>query len=46
MWLIEKKFGAKAARAHRQRVEAAKTDSLRPWFERILTAETVEALLR
>jgi hypothetical protein len=44
LWLIEKKFGETSARALRERVESADSDTLRLWSERILTADTPDAL--
>jgi hypothetical protein len=44
LWLIEKKFGAESAQANRPRVEAAESETLRTWSERILSAETVDAV--
>ena len=41
---IEKKFGADAIGSVRQRIEAADNDRLRLWSERILTADTVDAI--
>ena len=45
LWLIEKKFGA-AAGNMRQRIEAADSDTLRLWSERILTADSLDAVFR
>jgi hypothetical protein len=42
--LIEKKFGAHAVARVRQRIEAADSDTLRRWSQRILTADSLEAL--
>jgi flagellar biosynthesis/type III secretory pathway protein FliH len=44
VWLIEKKFGADAIGSVRRRIEAADNDTLRLWSERILTADTVDAI--
>jgi len=44
LWQIEKKFGADAIGSVRQRIEAADNDRLRLWSERILTADTVDAI--
>jgi hypothetical protein len=44
IWLIEKKFGADAVERVRQRIEAADSDTLRRWSERILTADSLEGL--
>ncbi len=44
LWLIEKKFGETSANALRERVESADSDTLRLWSERILTADTPDAL--
>jgi flagellar biosynthesis/type III secretory pathway protein FliH len=44
LWQIEKKLGADAAGSVRQRIEAAENDTLRLWSERILTADSVEAI--
>ncbi|WP_300971336.1 hypothetical protein [Thiocapsa sp.] len=46
LWLIEKKFGETSANALRERVESADSDTLRLWSERILTAETPDALFQ
>ena len=46
LWLIEKKFGAAAAGNMRQRIEAADSDTLRLWSERILTADSLDAVFR
>ncbi len=46
LWQIEKKFGATAAEAVRERIEAANSETLRLWSERILSADTVEAIFR
>ncbi|WP_300988703.1 transposase [Thiocapsa sp.] len=42
--LIEKKFGETSANALRERVASADSDTLRLWSERILTADTPDAL--
>ena len=42
--LLERKFGAAAAEAYRERVEQADADTLLEWSERILTAEDPEAV--
>jgi hypothetical protein len=42
--LVELKFGAAAARAHRARIESADIDSLQQWSERILSAQAVDEL--
>ena len=39
---IERKFGQQAAQVYRERIEAAETDTLLRWSERILTAETAD----
>jgi hypothetical protein len=44
LWLIEKKFGAAAVEQARSRIEAADSDTLRGWSERILTADSLEAI--
>jgi predicted transposase YdaD len=44
--LVERKFGAEAAAAHRERIENADTETLLQWSERILTAASVEELFR
>ena len=44
LWQIEKKFGADAVVGMRQRIEAADSETLRRWSERILTADSLEAL--
>jgi hypothetical protein len=44
LWLIEKKFGADAIGSVRQRIEAADNDTLRLWSERILGADTLDAI--
>lgn len=41
---VERKFGAAAVAACRDRIEQADTDTLLAWSERILTAERVEAI--
>ena len=46
LWLIETKFGAAAAGNMRQRIEAADSDTLRLWSERILTADSLDAVFR
>jgi hypothetical protein len=40
--LIERKFGARAAEAHRARIAEADAETLLVWSERILTAGQVE----
>ncbi|WP_295886947.1 hypothetical protein [uncultured Thiohalocapsa sp.] len=45
-WLIEKKLGGTAADDVRAPLEAADSDSLRLWSERILTAASQEADFR
>jgi len=44
LWMIEKKFGADAVAGVREIVSAADDDALRLWSERILTADSVEAV--
>ncbi|QVL50050.1 MAG: transposase [Thiocapsa sp.] len=44
LWQIEKKFGETSANALRERVASADSDTLRLWSERILTADTPDAL--
>lgn len=44
LWQIEKKFGAESAQANRPRVEAAESQTLRTWSERILSATTLDAV--
>jgi len=44
LWLIENKFGADSAAALRETVESAESDTLRLWSERILTADTPDAI--
>jgi len=44
LWQIEKKFGADAVERVRQRIDAADSDTLRRWSERILSADSLEAL--
>jgi hypothetical protein len=44
LWQVEKKFGADAIGSARQHIEAADNDMLRRWSERILTADTLEAI--
>ncbi len=46
LWLIEKKFGETSADALRERVASADSDTLRLWSERILTADTPDALFQ
>jgi hypothetical protein len=46
LWLIEKKFGAEAVAGVRERIAAADSERLRLWSERMLSAETLEAILR
>jgi flagellar biosynthesis/type III secretory pathway protein FliH len=46
LWLIEKKFGAEAVAGVRERIEAADSERLRLWSERMLSAETLEAVFR
>ena len=46
LWQIEKKFGAEAADSVRERIEAADTEWLRLWSERILSADTVDVIFR
>ena len=42
--LLERKFGPLAPE-HRARIDAADAETLLVWGERILTAETIEAVL-
>jgi hypothetical protein len=42
--LIGMKFGAEAVDTARQRIDAADSDTLRRWSERILTADSLEAI--
>jgi hypothetical protein len=44
LWQIEKKFGKASAQDLRERVESADSDTLRLWSERILTADTPDAI--
>jgi hypothetical protein len=44
LWQIEKKFGADAVAGASERINAADNDALRLWSERILTADSVEAI--
>ncbi len=46
LWQIEKKFGETSAVALRERVASADSDTLRLWSERILTADTPDALFQ
>ncbi len=46
LWQIEKKFGEVSANALRERVAAADSDTLRLWSERILTADTPDAIFQ
>jgi hypothetical protein len=46
LWLIEKKFGTEPAASVRERVGAADSERLRLWSERILSADTLEAVFR
>ena len=46
LWQIEKKFGADAVAGVREIVSAADDDALRLWSERILTADSVEAVFQ
>jgi hypothetical protein len=41
---LERKFGSEVAQAHRMRIEAAELDQLETWLDRILSAETPEAI--
>lgn len=45
LWLVEKKFGAAAVVSVRPRIEVAHSDTLRVWSERILTADSLEAVI-
>lgn len=42
--LLEQKFGPEAVQAHRERIENAELEQLDTWLDRILTAETPEAI--
>lgn len=42
--LLDRKFGAEVAQAHRTRIEAAELEQLETWLDRILSAETPEAI--
>jgi len=44
LWQIEKKLGADAVAVVSARINAADNDALRLWSERILTADSVEAI--
>ena len=41
---MDRKFGPKAVAAYRERVEQADADTLLEWAERVLTAETIDAV--
>jgi hypothetical protein len=44
--LLNKKFGAEAVEHYRARIESAEPEQLETWSERILSAETPEAIFR
>jgi len=41
---MDRKYGPKAVAAYRERVEQADADTLLEWAERVLTAETIDAV--
>ena len=44
LWQIEKKFGADTVAGVSERIHAADNDALRLWSERILTADSLDAI--